>query len=109
MYQEVRSLRPRPGRYYRQHHRIFPYHLGHYICRVLRVSPFKYYSDLCYSSLAAEMSFSELPNFTVSTCSADCLRFMQLPIDSSHQLPCLTAAALTYRRQTWFASWASVG
>ena len=54
-------------RYYRQHHRIFPYHLGNYICRVLRVSPFKYYSDLCYSSLAAEMSFSELPNFTVST------------------------------------------
>ena len=56
-------------RYYRQHHRIFPYHLGHYVCRVLRVSPFKYYSDMCYSSLAAELSFSELPNFTVSLCT----------------------------------------
>ncbi len=72
------QLRLCPCRYYRQHHRIFPYHLGHYICRVLRVSPFKYYSDLCYSSLAAEMSFSELPNFTVSACHAD-YPHMQLP------------------------------
>ena len=88
-------------RSYRQHHRIFPYHLGHYICRVLRVSPFKYYSDLCYSSLAAELSFSELPNFTVSEMTLSRVHAAANPEPRKHSYQ--LAVRLTFRLQTWSA------
>ena len=29
----------------------FPYHLADYICRIMRISPFKYYIDLLYDSM----------------------------------------------------------
>ena len=95
-------------RYYRQHHRIFPYHLAHYVCRVLRVSPFKYYSDTCYSSLAAEMSFSELPNFTVTPRSRRS-RLCRTLVYGCQQTADQTQQSLAGRPQTWCESWASVG
>lgn len=44
---------------------LFPYHLADYICRVLRVTPFKYYVELMYSVLRDERSYDRIPNFTV--------------------------------------------
>ena len=29
----------------------FPYHLADYVCRIMRISPFKYYIDLLYDSM----------------------------------------------------------
>ena len=45
---------------------LFPYHLSDYVCRVLRYTPFKYYSDIMLSVLKVEKSYDRLPNFTVS-------------------------------------------
>ena len=45
---------------------LFPYHLAEYVCRVLRVTPFRYYCDLLYSVMRDERSFDYIPNFTVS-------------------------------------------
>lgn len=44
---------------------LYPYHLQHFVCRVLRVTPFKYYTDLLVSCLVAERPYHQLPNFTV--------------------------------------------
>lgn len=44
---------------------VFPYHLSHYACRVLRVSPFRYYSDVLMNSLKNEQAYDKIPNFTV--------------------------------------------
>ncbi len=46
---------------------LFPYHLSDYICRVLRYTPFKYYSDIMLSVLKEEKSYDRIPNFTVSS------------------------------------------
>ncbi|CAI5491555.1 unnamed protein product [Closterium sp. Naga37s-1] len=48
----------------------FPYHLADYICRVLRISPFRYYSDLLLDVMKQEKSYDTIPNFT----AADALR-----------------------------------
>lgn len=52
---------------------LFPYHLSDYVCRVLRVTPFKYYCDLLYTVMREEKSYDQIPNFAVSTvCRSPC-------------------------------------
>lgn len=45
---------------------LFPYHLADYVCRVLRVTPFRYYCDLLFTVMREEKSYDQIPNFTVS-------------------------------------------
>ena len=42
-----------------------PYHLADYACRVLRVTPFRYYIDLLFLVMREEKSYDQIPNFTV--------------------------------------------
>ncbi|GMH37437.1 hypothetical protein BSKO_05310 [Bryopsis sp. KO-2023] len=56
--------------FYTSKERIFPYHLAHYVCRVLRMTPFRYYSDILFNSLKLEKAYDKIPNFT----AADILR-----------------------------------
>lgn len=44
---------------------MYPYHLAHYINRVMRITPFHYYIDMLVSMLVAEKAYHQLPNFTV--------------------------------------------
>ena len=44
---------------------LFPYHLADYVCRILRVTPFKYYCDLLYTVMREEKSYDQIPNFAV--------------------------------------------
>lgn len=44
---------------------LFPYHLSDYLCRVARLTPFKYYSDMFVAVLKDERSYDRIPNFTV--------------------------------------------
>ena len=53
---------------------LFPYHLADYACRVLRVTPFRYYVDLLFTVMREEKSYDQIPNFTVS-----CLPSSRLP------------------------------
>lgn len=57
------------------HLQLFPYHLSDYVCRVLRVTPFKYYCDLLYTVMREEKSYDQIPNFAViffAICLAYC-------------------------------------
>ena len=45
---------------------IFPYHLSDYVCRVLRITPFRYCCNLLYTVMRDERSYDRIPNFTVS-------------------------------------------
>ena len=45
---------------------IFPYHLGEYICRILRVSPFKYYTNILADTMKDDKPYDSIPNFTAS-------------------------------------------
>lgn len=47
------------------HPQMYPYHLAHYINRVMRITPFHYYIDMLVSMLVAEKAYHQLPNFTV--------------------------------------------
>lgn len=49
---------------------LFPYHLSDYVCRVLRVTPFKYYCDLLYTVMREEKSYDQIPNFAVKLLSS---------------------------------------
>lgn len=44
---------------------LFPYHLSDYLCRVARITPFKYYLDMMITILKDERSYDRVPNFTV--------------------------------------------
>lgn len=44
---------------------LFPYHLSEYVCRVARLTPFKYYIDMLATCLREERSYDRIPNFTV--------------------------------------------
>ena len=44
---------------------LFPYHLAPYICRMLRITPFRYYSELLYNVMREEKSYDQIPNFAV--------------------------------------------
>ncbi|EFJ51519.1 hypothetical protein VOLCADRAFT_103430 [Volvox carteri f. nagariensis] len=45
---------------------LFPYHLSDYLCRVARITPFKYYLDLMTQALKDERSYDRMPNFTAA-------------------------------------------
>ncbi|XP_042491023.1 protein FAM91A1-like isoform X2 [Macadamia integrifolia] len=49
---------------------LFPYHLAEYICRVMRVSPFRYYCDMIFEVMKNEQPYDSIPNFS----AADALR-----------------------------------
>lgn len=45
---------------------VYPYHLSDYVCRVVRVTPFRYYSEVLFLTLKEEKSYDRIPNFTVN-------------------------------------------
>eukprot|EP00899_Mesostigma_viride_P024567 jgi/Mesvir1/5295/Mv15395-RA.1 len=47
-------------------YRVFPYHLAHYIVRVMRITPFRYYSDMLLDHMRNELSYDAIPNFTAA-------------------------------------------
>ncbi|KAK6646236.1 hypothetical protein PHAVU_L003337 [Phaseolus vulgaris] len=57
-------------RYLRKNLALFPYHLAEYICRVMRVSPFRYYCDMIFEVMRNEQPYDSIPNFS----AADALR-----------------------------------
>ncbi|KAI5428778.1 hypothetical protein KIW84_033690 [Lathyrus oleraceus] len=50
--------------------KLFPYHLAEYVCRVMRVSPFRYYCDMIFEVMRNEQPYDSIPNFS----AADALR-----------------------------------
>ncbi|XP_058096937.1 uncharacterized protein LOC131242363 [Magnolia sinica] len=57
-------------RYLRKNLALFPYHLGEYVCRVMRVSPFRYYCEMIFEVMKNEQPYDSIPNFS----AADALR-----------------------------------
>jgi hypothetical protein len=57
-------------RYLRRNLGLFPYHLSENICRVLRITPFRYYHGMLYDVMKNEQPYDSIPNFT----AADVLR-----------------------------------
>ncbi|XVE95250.1 hypothetical protein REPUB_Repub02eG0080100 [Reevesia pubescens] len=57
-------------RYLRKNLALFPYHLAEYVCRVMRVSPFRYYCDMIFDVMKNEQPYDSIPNFS----AADALR-----------------------------------
>ncbi|KAH9299528.1 hypothetical protein KI387_031210, partial [Taxus chinensis] len=49
---------------------LFPYHLAEHICRIMRISPFRYYCDMLYEVMKNEQPYDRIPNFS----AADALR-----------------------------------
>ncbi|MCO5570831.1 hypothetical protein L7F22_024559 [Adiantum nelumboides] len=56
--------------YLRKNLALFPYHLAEYVCRIQRISPFRYYCDILYEVMKNERPYDTIPNFT----AADALR-----------------------------------
>lgn len=59
-------------RHYRSQKRLFPYHLGEYVCRQMRLSPFRYYTSILVDSMKEDAPYDSIPNFT----AADIVRIM---------------------------------
>lgn len=57
-------------RYLRNNLALFPYHLAEYVCRVMRVAPFRYYCDMIFEVMKNEQPYDSIPNFS----AADALR-----------------------------------
>ncbi|XP_022940490.1 protein FAM91A1-like [Cucurbita moschata] len=57
-------------RYLRRNLALFPYHLAEYVCRVMRISPFRYYCDMIFEVMKNENPYDSIPNFS----AADALR-----------------------------------
>lgn len=57
-------------RYLRKNLALFPYQLAEYVCRVMRISPFKYYCDMLFEVMKNEQPYDSIPNFS----AADALR-----------------------------------
>ncbi|XP_062159046.1 uncharacterized protein LOC133866509 isoform X2 [Alnus glutinosa] len=57
-------------RYLRKNLALFPYHLAEYVCRVMRISPFRYYCDMIFEVMKNEQPYDSIPNFS----AADALR-----------------------------------
>ncbi|XP_024973069.1 protein FAM91A1-like [Cynara cardunculus var. scolymus] len=57
-------------RYLRKNLALFPYHLAEYVCRVMRISPFRYYCDIIFEVMKNEQPYDRIPNFS----AADALR-----------------------------------
>jgi hypothetical protein len=51
---------------------LYPYHLSDVLIKGLRMTPFKYYSEMMHDIMVSEKSYDVLPNFT----AADCLRLL---------------------------------
>ncbi|KAK7306620.1 hypothetical protein VNO77_44571 [Canavalia gladiata] len=56
--------------YLRKNLALFPYHLAEFVCRVMRVSPFRYYCDMIFEVMRNEQPYDSIPNFS----AADALR-----------------------------------
>ncbi|VAH18345.1 unnamed protein product [Triticum turgidum subsp. durum] len=56
--------------YLRRNLALYPYHLADYICRVMRISAFKYYCDVLFEAMKNEQPYDSIPNFS----AADALR-----------------------------------
>lgn len=56
--------------YLRRSLALFPYHLAEYVCRVMRISPFRYYCDMIFEVMKNEQPYDSIPNFS----AADALR-----------------------------------
>lgn len=52
--------------FYHSRKRIFPYHVAGYICRVLRITPFRYYSDILADAMREDLPYDAVPNFTAA-------------------------------------------
>lgn len=59
-------------RYLRKNLALFPYHLAEYVCRVMRLSPFRYYCDMIFEVMKNEQPYDSIPNFS----AADALRLI---------------------------------
>ncbi|EXB86660.1 hypothetical protein L484_013190 [Morus notabilis] len=46
-------------RYLRKNLALFPYHLAEYVCRVMRISPFRYYCDMIFEVMKNESEYYE--------------------------------------------------
>ncbi|KAK9116252.1 hypothetical protein Sjap_015199 [Stephania japonica] len=46
--------------------KLFPYHLAEYVCRVMRVSPFRYYCDMIFEVMKNEQPYDSIPNFSAA-------------------------------------------
>ncbi|XP_024363370.1 uncharacterized protein [Physcomitrium patens] len=57
-------------RYLQKNLALFPYHLSENVCRVLRITPFRYYHGMLYDVMRNEQPYDSIPNFT----AADVLR-----------------------------------
>ncbi|BBN13036.1 hypothetical protein MPTK1_6g00290 [Marchantia polymorpha subsp. ruderalis] len=57
-------------RYLRKNLALFPYHLAENICRIQRITPFRYYCDMIYEVMKNERPYDSIPNFS----AADALR-----------------------------------
>ncbi|AQK86166.1 FAM91A1-like protein [Zea mays] len=57
-------------RYLRKNLALYPYHLADFICRVMRISPFRYYCDVLFEAMKNEQPYDSIPNFS----AADALR-----------------------------------
>ncbi|KAL4282847.1 hypothetical protein GQ457_16G017240 [Hibiscus cannabinus] len=57
-------------RFLRKSLALFPYYLAEYVCRVMRVSPFRYYCDMIFDLMRNEQPYDSIPNFS----AADALR-----------------------------------
>lgn len=59
-------------RFSRVQYMLYPYHLSDVLIKGLRMTPFKYYSEMMHDVMVSEKSYDVLPNFT----AADCLRLL---------------------------------
>lgn len=91
--QSVDTLHTKPAQ------QLFPYHLADYVCRVMRVQPFKYYCDVLFASLRDQRQYDQLPNFTV------CSDHQRLP--TQEPICQLNKHHVPHRLQTSFAMSAS--
>ncbi|KAJ7533533.1 hypothetical protein O6H91_13G054100 [Diphasiastrum complanatum] len=57
-------------RYLRKNLALFPYHLSENVCRIMRVTPFRYYCEMLYEVMKNERPYDNIPNFS----AADALR-----------------------------------
>ncbi|CAL5414978.1 unnamed protein product [Camellia sinensis] len=48
------------------HRSLFSYHLAEYVCRVMRVLPFRYYCDMIFKVVKNEQPHDSIPNFSAA-------------------------------------------
>ncbi|KAI4366560.1 hypothetical protein MLD38_022422 [Melastoma candidum] len=52
--------------YLRRNLALFLYHLAEYVCRVMRISPFRYYCDMIFEVMRNEQPYDNIPNFSAA-------------------------------------------